>query len=320
MIVQSSAPLRISLFGGGTDLPNYYEKFGGITIDIAVNLRQHISLYTSEDIFGYSSQYGKDSFPIGGNPKFLYTIAKELGLDGGHQYKIRSTCDGFLNAGLGSSAAAAVALIGAIAKTKGIFYTKEQIANAAYFAETNTMGWYGGKQDQFSSVYGGAHVFEFMMSGVHVTPIHKDSITPILESMVLFYIGPKKEKHMQEQLRELSKEQIETLHVIKELATGSLSYIGKGDYVQTGKLLHTYWKLKKKINTQISTSEVDTIYDFASKHGSYGGKICGSGSGGYMFFMVDPEKREDFINKMKEINLEEVDFSISWDGLQTRRL
>lgn len=312
MIVTASAPLRISLLGGGTDVEPFASQFGGIVINFTINLRQHVTLYTDKD----TKMFQESLFPDKSQPKFLTDLLKEFKIM--PPYIIHSSCDAHLGSGLGSSAAAAVALLCAIKKLKGMNLSLPMIANSAWDAETH-MGWYGGKQDQYATTYGGWNVMEFG-SDVRVNPLARGFVEPLKDSMVLFYTGERKIKQPQEKFREPTKKQIYALNQIKELAVGSLDYIVKGDSQKLGGLLDLAWQQKKDSNQNVSNPQIDTIYQHAKDAGAFGGKVCGSGSGGYMFFMVDPQQRKSFLQHMARTGLTEVDFDFDFQGAEARIL
>jgi D-glycero-alpha-D-manno-heptose-7-phosphate kinase len=314
MIIKASTPCRISLFGGGTDIPEYAEKYGGIVISFAINLRQYITLYTDSDIFSHPEA---NTFPHDATPAYLYKILEEYGLNSGHFIKIDSKCDAVLKAGLGSSSAAGVALIGAINKAKNLKLSIDQIAQKAWEIETQKMGWYAGKQDAWASVHGGSNIIEFNNT-VKTMRLTNENIKLVKESMVLFYIGKRKVINPQEGLRNLTMKQIETLHNIKKTTIKSLKYIKKGDYNSIGKMLDKYWEIKKQVNRAISNERIDIIYKKARDEGAIGGKLLGAGGGGYMFFIIDPNKKHVFIKNLYKINIENVDFDIDKQGLDSR--
>lgn len=292
MIIQSTAPSRISLFGGGSDI----EGYDGFVISMAINLRQHTTLFTEDD-----SYQPINSFPFNAKPEFYYSILNAFGLGSMHHCKIQSKFDGFIESGLGSSGAAGVALIGAISKAKDLNLSLGEIAELAYQIESKTN--VTGRQDHYASAFGGVNAIEFKQS-VTVTPLARGFIEPLIPSFVLEYIGGKHLKKNKE------KPNVKQLDEIKQLAVSSIDYIARGDIKMVGKLMNESWQIKKK-NKGITDTNIDKLYQEALDKGAYGGKVLGSGGGGYMFYIIDPSKRGNFKG---------IDFSISWDGLDTRIL
>ena len=318
MIIYSQTPSRLSIFGGGTDLPAYASKYGGATISMAINLYQKMTMYTDNDTFKYAHA---NIFPSKANPEFYYTVFKEMGVDGGRFTKIECSYDGLLESGLGSSASAAVNLVGAINKSKGLGMTLAEIAEKAWDIEVNKIGLYGGRQDQFAAALGGVNVFGFGDGIISTTTLSKSYIEPLLPSLLLFWLGTnRKSAKIQEGFNHPSGKQIKSLHKIKTLTLEAVQPIANGDIETVGKLLDETWELKKQSNKGVDNKLINDVYDKAKKAGAYGGKICGAGGGGFMIFVVPPIKREVFIKEMQKEGLEHWDFSICWNGLNTRIL
>lgn len=311
MKILSYAPARISLFGGGTDLPEYYLNYGGAVISFAINLRQKLLFLSGSDIFSNPFSTSPD------NP-FFYKILEEFKLGSMHHAAFVSTFDGVVGAGLGSSASAAVGILGAINKLKSLGLTRSQIAQGAWELENKVIGWYGGKQDQYASVHGGFNHISFGVD-VEVNPIARHKGEELLSYLTLFYVGGTRKSH-EIQMRKLSAKQIESLGRISRLTLSALLYLVGEQYEDIGHLLHESWKYKKESNSKVTSPEIDEIYDFALENGALGGKLLGAGGGGHMVFMVTPKKREHFLKKMKEKKFEAIDFGIDWNGLEVREL
>ncbi len=312
MKIFSQAPTRVSLFGGSTDLPEYAERFGGLVLSMAINIRQKITMYSDDELF----EIRKHQFPYRAKPEFYYQILEEFGInDGMHLTKLICEFDGLIESGLGSSASAAVALIGAINKRLKLNMTTDQIINKAWDLEVNKIGLYGGKQDQIAAAYGGVNVIEFD-SKFKVMPLTKDFIQKLISSIVLFHIGENRETTtIQEGLKNLTSSQIDKLDKIKDITTHAILAIDQGDIPKIGYFMDQSWLLKRQSNKEVTNPYIDALYRRGLENGAYGGKILGSGGGGYMIFIVDPKNKEKFIEKM---GLDHWDFDISMDGLDVR--
>jgi len=315
MIIRSSAPCRISLFGGGTDIDPFASVYGGAVINFAVNIRQQLTVYTGDDMWGHMT----DVFPHNANKQFIYDIFHKFNYGGGHLIKVDFKSDAFLGAGLGSSAAAATATIAAIGKIKNEIFTISKIAEEAWKAEEH-MGWYGGKQDQWASAYGGFNVLEFNKNGVIVRPYLRQSVDSLTQSMVLFWTGEREGKDLQEAMRSLTEKQVNSLKTLRDMVVGAIPIVGQADYRKIGDLLNIAWRLKKQLNPKISTGKVDHIYQKAIEAGALGGKLLGAGSGGYMLFIIEPAMKGEFLQKMAKEGMENIDFSIDWQGVEARIL
>ncbi len=280
--VKSYAPTRLSLFGGGTDLPVYYEKYGGLVVSMAINLRQRIKI-----IKGDGSRSKQFIFPPYSNLGYYTPFLKEFGLN---PDSIMANFDGVLQSGLGSSGSAAVALVAGLARMVGLNLTREQIAEKAWEIESKRVGLYTGKQDQYAAAFGGFNRINFKKDKVEVIPFNRDVADLVEKSILLFETGVRRSKgNIQEQLKELSKEQIKALDKIKSIAEKSVSLLESKDIYKVGLLFKDYWEAKKASNPLISSYEIENIYNTAMQSGSIGGKLMGSGGGGFMFFIVEPK-------------------------------
>ena len=327
MIVESHAPTRISLFGGGTDMDSYFMGFGGLVVSLAINLRQHITIYTEKDVVKKSL----NNIPPSGDINFMHKIFDEFNaskdnsrfvkMGNMHHVRFDSISDLPLESGMGASAAGAVATVGAIRKSLGLSMDKGEIAEQAWHIEVNKIGLFGGRQDQYASTYGGVNVFEFNKESVNVTPLGTNFIDKIFPSLVLLYIGKNRvNPKIQEGLRTLKPEQIQRLNEIKQIAIKSMEPIGQGDIEKVGHLLDRSWRVKQRSNKGGSEPWINSLYEKEKKNGALGGKLCGAGGGGFMIYIVKPNHKEEFITKMNNEGLTQWDFSICWNGLETKIL
>mgnify|MGYP001582043659 FL=1 len=267
---------------------------------MAINIRQEFKLNTDKE----------NDFPNG----FIATIANHSGLVG----QIEQSFDGIITGGIGSSAAAAVALVGMANKYRNLGMGLGEIAEMAWKVEVDKLGLYGGKQDQYCAAFGGINGMEFRENRVDVVPMSCEFADKLRPSLVLFHLGfNRKDPKIQEGFKKLSQSQIFYLSEIKKLVIEVAPHIGDGDIEAVGKLLHKSWDLKKKSNKGVGNEVFEAVYKKAQNLGAWGGKICGAGGGGYCIFMIDPNKRQGLIDNL---GIKWVDFDISWDGLDTRIL
>ena len=303
MKLLSLAPTRISLFGGGTDLPEFADKYGGFCLNMAINIRQLFEI-------------DNETLPEETRETvFVSTILKEFNAENLHHIQ---QFGGIINGGLGSSAAAAVCLVGAINKYKNLGISRAGIAEKAWDIEVNKCGLYGGRQDQYCSAFGGINGMEFTKDKVTVVPLSRQFLDKLSGSVVLFHLGfNRKNPKIQEGFRKLSQGQVLCLSQIKKLVTEATPLIGNGDIEAVGHLLHRSWTLKKKSNRGVENLEFEKVYEKAQKLGAWGGKICGAGGGGYCIFMIDPDKRQGLIDGL---GIKWIDYDWDFNGLDVRRI
>lgn len=306
MRIIATAPSRISLFGGGTDIESFSKEYGGFTVNLAINIRSHVFLSTENNTI---SQY-----PVEANPILFDTILRNLGKTA---YRVTSSFDGHIGCGLGSSASATVALLGAIDKSLGRIIYPDGIAIHAYITEVKELGWSGGKQDQFACAIGGANGWSFSSQQVQQIPIPKAAIDALYPYMLLVYVGGTHKNHMQDTFNVLTSDQIAVLKQMREIAKEGFDAINGKKIERVAELLQISWLLKKQSNSKVSNERIDGMYNKAIGLGALAGKVLGAGGGGYMLFLVEPDNRKKFLKKME---LEEVDFMPDYSGLSVRRL
>lgn len=311
MRVLASAPTRLGIIGGGTDLPEFVELKGGLCISLAINIRQEFLLDTDNQFLDIH----KDA-----TPEFYKAFKKEFDFNGG----IKQVFNGGIHAGIGSSAAAAVALVGGLCKLKGYpVVTLADIAEQAWNVEVNKLGLYGGKQDQYAAVYGGLNEFVFGHNGsLKVIELGKTLTKDLTKYILLFDTRLRRENpKIQEGFKFLSDDQVLVLNEIKRLAQLSEEVIIKRDWEELGKLLDEAWELKKKSNQGVSRPSLDHLYFKAKEAGAWGGKgAMGAGGGGYSFYLAPLEKHKQIIKVMEQEGCKQVDFEPDMQGLSVRRL
>lgn len=303
MKVVAQAPTRISLFGGGTDVSPYSTTYGGICVNMAINLRQK---FTYSDEFNRINILGVNKFHEAFLGKGKYSLTQEF--------------DGKLRAGLGSSASAAVALLAIQHKLNDTPIDRSKIAEQAWNIEVKKLGLFGGKQDQYVAAHGGFNVIEFHKD-VSVVKLLPERVGKIVDSILLFYTGfNRKSTKIQEGMKQLDNEQVASLNNIKDIAFKSLDMIMAGNVEGVGNLLAESWFYKRLSNKGVTNKKIDEIYKMGIKNGAFGGKLCGSGGGGYMIFVANKNKHTNIIQKLEQVGCKHIDFSVCWNGLDTRIL
>src|SRR3990167_11529617 len=178
MQILSRAPTRISLCGGGTDLPEFADKYGGFCLNMAINIRQEF-IITSERSGG-----------VGVRNPFVDKVLRSVGMS---KREYVQTFDGIVTGGIGSSAAATVALVGAANRMysapRSSLMKKEEIAETAWKIEVEELGLYGGRQDQYCAAFGGVNGMEFGKDKVTVVPLQRSFIDDLGSSIILFHLG-----------------------------------------------------------------------------------------------------------------------------------
>jgi len=307
MIVRSSAPTRISLFGGGTDVGEYCRRYGGLVLNMAINIRQEIILNTTDPTI---------SLPKNANIKFYEPFIQESKLP---PPGIKQTFDGEITGGIGSSAAAAVALYAGLHRISGERLKPQDVAEQAWNIEVKKLGMFGGKQDQYAAAFGGVNVFEFpaFNETPKINPLDEKSMAKVIPHILLFHTGFNRQKaNIQDAMLSCNMKHKEIMDQVKGFVIQGLEDIFHGDVEALGNLLHESWEAKKASNN-VTNKEIDDIYSRARRLGAWGGKICGSGGGGYMVFIAPLEKKRKLID---QLGIPWVDFEVDYQGVSTRIL
>jgi len=332
MIIQSRAPLRISFAGGGTDISPYCEKYGGCALNATINKYAWATLKLRKD-----KEIHIESYDFKQN--LVFKSIREIRYDGkldlikavvknmphiktGINVFLR--CDVIPKSGLGSSAAAFVAMIGAFNYLLGEERLGNyEIAELAYDLERNKLGNKGGRQDQYASVFGGINFIEFEGNDfARVNPIRvlRDHVLELEKNLVLVNIGEREKSGdiiLDQVHRFKDKDMLIALKKTKETAIEMKHTLARGDLDHFGNLLHLAWQEKKKFSKMISNEYIDKLYDLALKHGALGGKITGAGGGGHMLFYCRPNHEQMVSQVLRDAGAKAVDFTFDMNGLET---
>lgn len=320
-MILTRAPLRISLFGGGTDVPEYFSKFTGHVISFTFNKFVYVAIHPRFETsfrLAYADLELADTVtdirhPIIRNALLMKDFTKPL--------EIHSIADiPSAGSGLGSSSAYSLALLKALNNMKGYFSSPSQLAEEAYYLERELCKDSVGKQDHYASSFGGLNHLEFQKSGeVKVTPIIENNLVDEIEkSSILIYTGIQRSAKplLQEQSKNiLQQKTIERYHRVRDLSLEALSRFKSGDMNQIGELLHESWNLKKGFYNGVSNTAVDEIYERARNAGASGGKLLGAGGGGFIYLWVDPRKRQRVKEKLSD--LISMDIRIELSGVKS---
>ncbi len=318
-LVMTKTPLRITLTGGGTDLPEYYTKYGsGAVVSAAINSYIYISVskhfYPDELRISYSSTENAIKNINDIKHPTIRESLRFLGIKSGLQI-VSITEIPSRGTGLGSSSSFIVGLLNALHAWKGEFVSPKQLAEEAVYIEREVLKEKGGKQDQYMAAYGGINLLEFISDGevsVRRFPITKTMRKEFENRHMLFYTGGERSSTAihEKQVLNIDKN-VEKYLRMKNIAYETASVLSNFDWKKIGALLHENWQLKKQLGEGISNEVIDNYYSTAIKAGAYGGKLMGAGGSGFLLFSVDPQNRE----KVKAaLNLPEHSFEIDMQG------
>ncbi len=320
MIITRS-PLRISLGGGGTDLPSYYKDHKGFLIAAAIDKYVYITLhhtFVQELIIKYSKMEKVSRVEDVQHP----IIRESLNLVGitDPYLEITSMADIPAGTGLGSSGSFTTALLKALHAQKKNLVHPETLAEQACYIEIERLKEPIGKQDQYIAAYGGITCFEFQNDGkVNAWPlkISHETLYNLEDNLLLFFTGYSRSassilKEQDDKSKKKDKSMIENLHFVKDLGYKSKDAFESGDLNEFARIMREHWDFKKKRSGSMSNSHIDELYELGLKNGALGGKLIGAGGGGFLMFYSEDKRR--LRHAMTEAGLQEVRFRFDFEG------
>ena len=316
-MIITKTPFRVSFCGGGSDMANFYEKYGGCVLSTSINKYCYISIHPyfneNQTLLKYSENELVDEIS-----QIKHKIFRQvLGDMNVHGVEITSTADIPGGTGLGSSSTFTVGLLNTLNCYNGKFVSKNKLAALACEVEIEKLGNPIGKQDQYGAALGGLNFIKFNQDGsVSHEPIMMEGKTykKLQKNLLMFYTGTTRSANtiLAEQTKNItSEDKAKNLLKMCGLAKDMKSALESNDISSFGKILDEGWQLKKELASGIANPAIDEAHEIAMKNGALGGKLLGAGGGGFLLFYCEEEKQEQL---KKAIGLKELDFSFERDG------
>lgn len=302
-MILTRTPLRVSLAGGGTDLPEYYRQAPyGAVCSIAINKYVYCSVKELPTEFSYSYKLAYSTTELKTHAEAIsHPILKAaITTSGIERLDFNSMADIPAGTGMGSSSSFSVGTINALSLLKGTLLTKEQLAKAACDLEMKTLRGSLGKQDQYAAAYGGINLIYFNPDEtVQVKPIILDEYRSklIFTHLRLYYLGAERSAE------DILKTQVKSGAILDEMRSQALrctDILTHGIVEELGRLLHAAWQLKMRLSPHISSLGIDALYNSFLSQGAYGGKLLGAGGAGYMLICCPPDL--DLITHLKRVD------------------
>jgi D-glycero-alpha-D-manno-heptose-7-phosphate kinase len=320
-MIMTRTPLRISLGGGGTDLPSYYREFGGFVLSAAISKYVYITVNRSF-LPGYFLKYSETEHAENRSEirHRLFREAIEMH-DVPGPLELVSLADVPAGTGLGSSGTFLVGLMHALHAHKREPVTPELLAREAVDVEMNRLAEPVGKQDHYIAAYGGLLCQEYHQDGgVAVAPlkIADQALRELRDSLMLFFVGRTRSAATllaDQKSRSEARDEamLEGLHFAKQLGMEIRSLLESGCTTEFGRLMHEHWLRKRGRSAGMTSSRIDELYDLArSEGGAAGGKLVGAGGGGFFLFFTEDRRR--LRDVMTRAGLSEMDFTFDFDG------
>jgi D-glycero-alpha-D-manno-heptose-7-phosphate kinase len=299
-VIITRSPSRISLGGGGTDLPSYYRQHGGFVISAAIDKYVYITLHDTfigEGIIKYSEtervQHAEEIRHPLIREALILTGVQPSGLE------IASMSDIPAGTGLGSSGSFTTALLGALHTHKKSIVPKYELAEQACHIEIDLAKEPVGKQDQYIAAFGGITCFEFLPDDrvqVNTLQLSSEALANLEDNLLLFFTGYTRSASQilvdqDRRTRSMDQGMIDNLHFVKDLGYQSKSALEAGDLREFAELMHVHWEHKKKRSGAMSNNSIDEYYELGRANGALGGKLIGAGGGGFLMFYTEDKTR-----------------------------
>lgn len=323
MIITRS-PLRITLGGGGTDLPSYYRQFDGFVISAAIDRYVFVTVMRPF-ILGIFLKYSHLE-RVASVDEIQHPIIREairlLGFKT-PQLEITTLADIPAGTGLGSSGSFTTALLKALFAHRRRLLLPHELARLACEIELDILKEPVGKQDQYIAAYGGITCFEFNSDdsvNAHPLQINMDTLFDLEDNLLLFFTGFSRSasailKDQDQRSKEMDEDMLNNLHYIKGLGLRVKESLVAGKTSELGALMHEHWEHKRKRSKGMSNPHIDEWYELGMKNGALGGKLVGAGGGGFLMFYA--EDRNRLRHAMTKAGLEEVRFRFDFEGTKT---
>ena len=320
-------PFRITLGGGGTDLPSYYNEHGGFVFSVTIDKYMFININTPivDDLIRIKYSKSEEVSSVDEVQHELVREALRL-MNIKDSIEIQSMADIPAGTGLGSSGCYLVGLLNGLHCYKNSNISRQELAEEACHIEMNILKHPVGKQDQYTAAFGGFVILDIAKSGkvkVSRPDISEDIIDELEISLLIYYthtsraandILREQNKAAQEKTHEAHKMVLGSLSEIKDIGYKTLDAITKGNLTEFGQLLDLHWRTKKRLSTKVSTSRIDEFYELGIKNGALGGKILGAGGGGFLLFYCRKDHQHKLTTTMTNAGLRRMRFKFDFDG------
>jgi D-glycero-alpha-D-manno-heptose-7-phosphate kinase len=308
-VIISRTPFRISFAGGGSDLRDYYSRYGGAVLSATINKYVFLSIHPYFFDDKYFLKYSKSEH-VDNVDKIEHRIIRQVFRD----YHIKgvdfnSSADIPTGTGLGSSSAFAVGLINLCTAYAGKYSSKGKIAEYACEIEIERLKEPIGKQDQYACALGGLNFINFnqdetvVFEKVYMT---NENLKQLQRNLMLFYTGGSRAAGdiLKEQKKNTSDDNrtVENLHKMVKLASDLKEELSRNNVDALGEILHTGWMYKKELASSITNEKIDYYYELAKNNGASGGKLLGAGGSGFLLFYVKEGYHEQLSNALHELN------------------
>ena len=307
-MIITKTPFRMSFFGGGTDMEDFFKKYGGAVISTTFDKYAYVTVRHLPRFFEYKTHltYSKTETVNSYNEIQHPAIRNAMKMLDMHELRLTYDSDLPARSGLGTSSSFAVGMLNAFYALKGKYADKKKLADEAIYLERVLCNEAGGWQDQIAAAYGGLNRINFNDEGYEVLPIiiSPERKKQLNNNLMMFFTGfVRFSSDVQKANAETSEEKIARLKEMLGLVDEAERILEdrSTDLDDFGRLLDHTWKLKRGTGKAVSTSAIDEFYEKGMNAGALGGKLLGAGGGGFLVFYVQPEKQAAVMEAMKDL-------------------
>ena len=307
-MIITKTPFRMSFFGGGTDMEDYFKENGGAVLSTTFDKYCYVTVRHLPRFFDYTTELSYSKIERVTDVDDIKHPAIRNAMKFLDMHEIRLTYESDLPArsGLGTSSSFAVGMLNAFYALKGKYADKKKLADEAIYLERVLCGEAGGLQDQIAASYGGFNRINFNGEGYEVLPvvISPERKKKLNDNLLMFFTGfTRFSSDVQKANASDKKDKTAQLKEMQALVDEAERILTDkySDMDEFGYLLDHTWKLKRRTGSAVSTDNIDYLYDKGIKAGALGGKLLGAGGGGFLVFYVQPEYRESVCKAMQEL-------------------
>lgn len=307
-MIITKTPFRMSFFGGGTDMEEYFKEYGGAVLSTTFDKYCYVTVRHLPRFFEYKTHltYSKMEYVSSYEEIQHPAIRNAMEMLDMHELRLTYESDLPARSGLGTSSSFAVGMLNAFYSLKGKYASKKQLADEAIYLERNLCGEAGGWQDQIAASFGGFNRINFSKDGYEVLPIiiSPERKKQLNDNLMMFFTGFTRFSSDVQKSNAIGKAdklaQLKEMYALVDEAEQILVDKTR-DLDDFGRLLDKTWKLKRQTGVKVSTNSIDEFYDKGIKAGALGGKLLGAGGGGFLIFYVQPEFHEKVKEAMKDL-------------------
>lgn len=308
-MIITKTPFRMSFFGGGTDIEQFFREYGGAVLSTTFDKYCYVNVRHLPRFFDYSTElsYSKTERVTDVNDIEHPAVRNAMKMLDMHEIRLTYEADLPARSGLGTSSAFAVGMLNAFYCLKGKYVDKKKLADKAIYLERELCQESGGWQDQIAVAFGGMNRIEFNKDGTYdVKPIiiHPDRKKQLNDNLLMFFTGfTRFSSDIQKINKAGCNEKIKQLQEMYSLVNDAEAILGDkhSDLDDFGRLLNRTWILKKKTSDAITTNSIDISYERGIAAGALGGKLLGAGGGGFLVFYVKPKEKKAVMEAMKDL-------------------